>query len=122
MYEKHLIVKGDRCDSKALSDVKLLESLVVGIIHAAGMRLLSPIQIYEVPLQIENLGKEPFEDEGGVTAFGILSTSHVAIHTWPLQEYFKLNVYSCKNFDQKLIREIVKWAIPGEHRAILVGF
>lgn len=122
MYEKHLIVKGMGCSRKALSDPTLVENLISAVINASGMRQLAPIQVIEVPLQIEKLGKIPFEDEGGITAIGVLSTSHVAVHTWPLQEYFKLHLYSCRDFDQKLIREIVRWAIPGEHRAILVGF
>jgi len=41
----------------------------------------------------------PFQDEGGTTGIVVISTSHVAIHTWELRKFFQLDVFSCKDFD-----------------------
>jgi len=71
------------------------------------MQPLGEPVIHDVPLEIQKLGREPFQDEGGVTAqlvgFHTLSTSHVAIHTWPLREEFHLDLYSCREFNKDVI-------------------
>jgi S-adenosylmethionine/arginine decarboxylase-like enzyme len=69
------------------------------LIGVLGMRMLGEPHLYEVETEIAKLGVEPFEDEGGVTGVCVLSTSHCAIHTWPLRPYFVLDVYSCRDFE-----------------------
>lgn len=73
--------------------------MLVDLVHVLGMRLLGEPHMYEVKAEIEKLGKEPFEDEGGVTGVCVLSTSHCSIHTWPLRPFFVMDVYSCRDFD-----------------------
>ena len=67
------------------------------------MRCLGNAHTYEVAEEIARIGAEPFEDEGGTTGFAVLSTSHCAIHTWPLRETFVMDVYSCRDFDQAMV-------------------
>jgi S-adenosylmethionine/arginine decarboxylase-like enzyme len=85
-----------------LADVYYIEKLINSIINKVGMKPLGKTMVYDVPLEIEKLGREPFEDEGGVTAqligFSTLSTSHVALHSWPLRSEFHLDLYSCRYF------------------------
>ena len=69
------------------------------LVNLLGMRLLGQPHLYEVETEITKLGVEPFEDEGGVTGVCVLSTSHCAIHTWPLRPYFVMDVFSCRDFD-----------------------
>jgi S-adenosylmethionine decarboxylase len=69
------------------------------LIGLLGMRMLGEPHLYEVETEIAKLGVEPFEDEGGVTGVCVLSTSHCAIHTWPLRPYFVMDVFSCRDFD-----------------------
>jgi S-adenosylmethionine decarboxylase len=38
----------------------------------------------------------------------VLSTSHFAIHTWPLRSFFVMDVYSCRDFDDQVVRDLVK--------------
>lgn len=73
--------------------------MLVSLIDVLGMRILGEPHMYEVETEIEKLGKEPFEDEGGVTGVCVLSTSHCSIHTWPLRPFFVMDVYSCRDFD-----------------------
>ena len=56
---------------------------------------------------MEKMNVEPFEDEGGVTGIGVLSTSHCAVHTWPLRSFFVMDVYSCRDFDVDIVRAMV---------------
>jgi S-adenosylmethionine/arginine decarboxylase-like enzyme len=82
-----------------MGDVKTVEAMLVDLIDVLGMRLLGESHMYEVEAEISKLGKEPFEDEGGVTGVCVLSTSHCSIHTWPLRPFFVMDVYSCRDFD-----------------------
>lgn len=70
------------------------------------MRVLGE-QVYDVPLEISKLGKEPFEDEGGIMCAVVLSTSHCNIHTWPLKNFFVCDVYSCRDFDVGVVEEVL---------------
>ena len=84
--------------------VAFLEELV----STLGMRCLDKPHTYEVEEEIHKLGAEPFEDEGGVTGVAVLSTSHCAIHTWPMRAYFVMDVYSCRDFDSGLVEAALK--------------
>jgi len=80
---------------------RFLEEMVASL----GMRCLGEPHTYEVEEEIHKMHAEPFEDEGGTTGIVVLSTSHCAIHTWPLRSFFVLDVYSCRDFDPKLVEE-----------------
>ena len=97
-HGRHVKILG-QASSERLRDVKGIESLLEGTIRQLGMRLLGKPHMYEVEEEIAKLGVEPFEDEGGVTGVAVLSTSHCAIHTWPLRSFFVMDVYSCRDFD-----------------------
>jgi S-adenosylmethionine decarboxylase len=75
------------------------------LIGLLGMRMLGEPHLYEVETEIAKLGVEPFEDEGGVTGVCVLSTSHCAIHTWPLRPYFVMDVYSCRDFEPSAVEQ-----------------
>ena len=91
----------------ALRSVSGVETFLVDLVEALGMRPLGEPHTYEVEEEIEKLGVEPFEDEGGVTGIVVLSTSHCAIHTWPLRGFFVMDVYSCRDFDESIVRRMV---------------
>ena len=82
-----------------LADATNVERTLRELVSLLGMRLLGKPHIYEVETEIAKLNVEPFEDEGGVTGVCVLSTSHCAIHTWPLRPFFVMDVYSCRDFD-----------------------
>jgi S-adenosylmethionine decarboxylase len=95
---KHIKVWAEG-DSLLLGDVERVRSFVTKVIAAVGMRQLGDVHAYDVPIQIEKLGAIPFEDEGGVTAVCVLSTSHCAIHTWPERRLLVFDLYSCRGFN-----------------------
>jgi S-adenosylmethionine decarboxylase len=88
-----------------LGNAKVVESMLRELIGILGMRMLGEPHLYEVETEIAKLGVEPFEDEGGVTGVCVLSTSHCAIHTWPLRPFFVLDVYSCRDFEPTAVEQ-----------------
>ncbi len=90
-----------------MGDVNVVRTMLVDLIDILGMRILDKAHMYEVETEIEKLGKEPFEDEGGVTGVCVLSTSHCSIHTWPLRPFFVMDVYSCRDFDTSEVERFV---------------
>ena len=104
MDGRHVKVLG-RGDPGLLGSLAEVESFLDELVVELGMRALGYVHLYQVVQEIEKMGREPFEDEGGVTGVIVLSTSHCAIHTWPLRvdeparEMFVLDVYSCRTFE-----------------------
>jgi S-adenosylmethionine decarboxylase len=113
-HGRHVKVLGIGNPDK-LRSVEGIETFLVDMVHALDMRCLGQPHTYEVEEEIEKLGVEPFEDEGGVTGVCVLSTSHCAIHTWPLRAFFVMDVYSCRDFDEQIVREMVRERL-GCHR------
>src|SRR5688572_8496808 len=105
-HGRHIKVLG-RGSPVLLGDAKAVESMLVDLIDVLGMRLLDKAHMYEVETEISKLGKEPFEDEGGVTGVCVLSTSHCCLHTWPLREFFVMDIYSCRDFDPAVVGEFI---------------
>lgn len=103
-HGRHIKVLG-RGSASRLGDASRVESMMRELVDVLGMRLLGEPHMYEVETEIAKLGVEPFEDEGGVTGVCVLSTSHCSIHTWPLRPFFVMDVYSCRDFDTKLVEQ-----------------
>ena len=103
-HGRHIKVLG-RGAASLLGDAKRVESMLRDLIDILGMRILGAPHMYEVETEIAKLGVEPFEDEGGVTGVCVLSTSHCAIHTWPLRPFFIMDVFSCRDFDPSAVEK-----------------
>ena len=101
-HGRHIKVLG-RGSPTLLGDAPLVKKTLEDLVDLLGMRLLDVPHMYEVECEIEKLGAEPFEDEGGVTGVCVLSTSHCSIHTWPLRPFFVMDVYSCRDFDPRAV-------------------
>jgi S-adenosylmethionine decarboxylase len=97
-HGRHIKVLG-RGHASLLGDASRVEAMLRDLIGILGMRILGMPHMYEVETEIKKVGATPFEDEGGVTGVCVLSTSHCAIHTWPLRPFFVMDVYSCRDFD-----------------------
>ena len=108
---KHLKILG-KGDATLLGDVNVVRSFIMLAIENLDMRPLDIPTIHEVELDIKKLGQEPFSDEGGcsgqIIGYNTLSTSHLAIHTWPLREFCYIDVFSCRHFEKERIEHIVK--------------
>ncbi len=103
-HGRHVKVLG-RGAPDLLGNAKVVETTLRELIGVLGMRMLGEPHLYEVETEIAKLGVEPFEDEGGVTGVCVLSTSHCAIHTWPLRPFFVMDVYSCRDFEPTAVEQ-----------------
>jgi S-adenosylmethionine decarboxylase len=89
-----------------------LENLFGKLITALDMKALDKAMVYEVPCdpavleRVQKTGK--FEDEGGITSIQVISTSHLSLHAWPLQNFFSLDAFSCKDFNADLALSIIR--------------
>lgn len=119
----HLIVDGYVEDPSVFTR-ETIEALLAQIVSALDMKALDLPHIYEVPVdpevlrRVQETGK--FEDEGGITAICVISTSHLSIHCWPLQRFFSLDAFSCKNFNADLAYSIIREMLKVEKANVTV--
>lgn len=108
-HGRHLKVMGKGTPA-LLGDVARVRSFLVRLVDRLGMRPLGEPIIHDVDIDLSKLGVEPFEDEGGVTGTLVLSTSHIALHTWPVRPFFVLDVYSCRDFEPTWVADELRTA------------
>jgi S-adenosylmethionine/arginine decarboxylase-like enzyme len=107
----HITMDAHVSDSSVFTRTKL-EELFGKLIMALEMTPLDKAMVYEVPCdpkvleRVKKTGK--FEDEGGITSIQVISTSHLSLHAWPLQNFFSLDSFSCKNFNADLALSIIR--------------
>jgi S-adenosylmethionine decarboxylase len=81
------------------------------LVKVLGSKVLAGPYFYEVPLDPEILQKSQeigeFRDEGGVTAFCVITKSHISIHCWPLQSFFSMDIFSCGEYEPDNVVTIV---------------
>jgi S-adenosylmethionine/arginine decarboxylase-like enzyme len=90
-------------DRASLGNVEIVRRFVYDLVPAIRMKLLGEPHAYSVPIELAKASLECEEDEGGVSCVGVLSTSHVSIHTWPERSYAVIDVYSCREFCVKTV-------------------
>ena len=95
---RHLIIDGYVKDAKVFEEGKLM-CLFYDLAKSLDMTIIHGPVFKEVELDPSKLTSDVFKDEGGITGFAVISTSHMAIHCWPLRKFFSLCVFSCKEFD-----------------------
>ena len=88
------IVDAHGCGAESLRSIALLRHLFERIIADMGLRPVGEIRWHQFP------------DSGGITAFSVLSESHLACHTFPEFGSLCLNLFCC------VPRE--PWAFPSE--------
>jgi S-adenosylmethionine decarboxylase len=107
----HIIMDAYVADPAVFTREKL-ESLFGRLVQALEMTPLDKAHVYEVPFDPEVLERVrrtgKFEDEGGISSFQVISTSHMSLHAWPLQSFMSLDAFSCKNFDADLALSIIR--------------
>ncbi|MGA1202698.1 MAG: S-adenosylmethionine decarboxylase family protein [Planctomycetota bacterium] len=89
-----------------ISSPEKIREFLLGLIPRLGMELLDGPRITEVDLDPSMI--ESDLDEGGVTGYCLITTSHISIHTWPLRERFCLDVFSCRSFDPQIVLNYVR--------------
>jgi S-adenosylmethionine decarboxylase len=101
-HGRHVKIVG-KGDPARLGSVEAVRAMLASLVERVGMRALGEPHTYDVVLDLAKLGKEPFEDEGGVTGVVVLSTSHIAVHTWPARPFLVLDLFSCRDFSPNAV-------------------
>ena len=97
---RHLIVDGYGVERKKLTDKKSLSRLLENLPKQLKMRILrKPI--------VADISSDRYPHTG-YSGFVILLESHISFHTWPEENYVALDVYSCKDFDEKKAVQYIK--------------
>lgn len=105
---KHIKIQVYGVAFEILKSATLIEKFLLDMVHAAGMRELGKPHVYDIKEALSLMGLEPDKDEPeGVTGFVVLSTSHVAIHTWPHREYAVIDLFSCRDFENSDVLGVV---------------
>jgi len=87
----HLIIDAIEVDSKVLDDKKFIRNFLKELPKVINLTTLTK------PKVIRATPKE--YDTGGITGFVILGESNIAIHTYPQEGKFYLDLFSCMEFD-----------------------
>jgi len=100
-YGKHLLVEVIVKDSAPLTKISHLRKFFAEIVKQLHFTVIAKPFFYKFP------SKDGYH-EGGITGFCIVGESHIAIHTWPEANYFAFDIFSCRNFDEKVSLRIIK--------------
>jgi S-adenosylmethionine/arginine decarboxylase-like enzyme len=100
MDHKHLVVRAEVSSAPGEHETDAVCAWLQSLIGAIDMRVLhGPTAIYcNAP------------GNRGMTAFAIIETSHVVLHSWdePSPHVIQLDVYSCSDFNPRIIFEALE--------------
>ena len=98
LNHKHLILKGVMTDILTINEV---EDVINNLVDKLGMKYVKTMPVNPM------VAYEP-DENCGVTGVGIITTSHIIIHTWNDTKYFQADIYSCKDFDAYQVISLLK--------------
>ncbi|HPT40100.1 MAG TPA: adenosylmethionine decarboxylase [Candidatus Paceibacterota bacterium] len=103
---KHLLYEAKVKNPEILKNKDATIEMFNRIIESLQMKAVSEVEVYQFP------------GGGGLTAFCVISESHLSIHTWPENNYMAFDIFSCRNFDENVALEILKEYIQPEKELI----
>lgn len=86
---KQLILDFYGCDKQAVNSEDKIKTIIGEIAALARVTIVSE----------QYHSYEPY----GITGIAIVSESHISLHTWPEYDYLGVDIFSCKEFDEKVI-------------------
>ena len=92
----HVILDGNYSKSTDITSDKLTQMFDT-LVDTLNMEYLTKPQLSYVDLEPNKIETE--EDEGGISVYAQITTSHIALHIWPLRNTFCMDIFSCKSFD-----------------------
>ncbi len=100
-FGMHLMLDGYDCDSKPLSDANVVYNLLDKLPEKIGMTKMT------APYVVFTEGNNE-RDPGGWSGFVLIEESHISIHTFVRRKFFTFDLYSCKEFDEKIVVKYLK--------------
>lgn len=83
-----------------LDGEEALHHLIHGVADVCKMRVLQTL-CSRIDHDIPSGQREA--DETGLSVQALISTSHIAIHTWPAVGFFMFDLVSCRPFDEQAV-------------------
>lgn len=108
-----LVLDGVTTDPSCFNEANLT-ALMLDMASTLGMDIILGPIFKDVELDESKLTGDIFQDEGGISGFCMISTSHISIHCWPLRKEFLADVFSCRGFDATA-------AIAVAHKYLSIG-
>lgn len=90
----HIIFDAFKVRQSLLNDEKFVLKLILEISKLVGMKILSG----------PNLVRDYDKGHEGITGFAIIDFSHISLHTFVKTREMFVDVFSCKKFDYKKVR------------------
>ena len=99
---KHVTVDAYGIKRKKLENHKEIYDMLESLPALLGMRKLTEPYLVFVD------DKKSGHGDYGLSGFIMLYESHISCHTWPELGYVSMDVYSCKDFDEKKLTGYLK--------------
>lgn len=112
-FGKHLIFSGYGIKKSKLDEAEIVFDFLDKMPGKIGMKKLT------IPYVV--IARPKRKKEWGISGFVMIYTSHISCHTWPEKGYVSIDVYSCKNFNEKkLLNYLKKFWSPKETKTKLI--
>ncbi|TAL46723.1 adenosylmethionine decarboxylase [archaeon] len=93
MFGPHLTLDLYGCNPAKLSDPKFIYKLLDEFPEVIGMHKISKPSVTDFP------GNPNSFDKGGVSAFVLITESHISIHTFTADKFASVDIFSCNPFN-----------------------
>ena len=113
-FGPHLMLDLWECNKNKLTDLQHVYSILDSLPEKINMTKIAPPQVIPYP------GTPGSFDKGGISAFVLISTSHISVHTFEEQAHVFVDIFSCKPFDiDKAINILMKAFEAKKHNKIV---
>lgn len=85
-----------KCKTNHSENIKILKKIVNEIIKLINMKAISNFKVAKGKYEMS-----------GYSLVKIIETSHVALHSFSINEAYMINVVSCKDFDAKKLKKYI---------------
>ena len=99
-HGRHLIIDAYGIAVHRLKNRRLIKDLLNNLPKKFKMRLLGKTVVRKV--------QSAEYPDWGFSGFALLYESHISLHTWPEEGYVAMDIYSCKDFNDKKISSYLK--------------
>ncbi len=102
-FGRHLLLEMWDCNREILNDAEKITQIMSAAASDAGATVIKSI-CHEF-------------DPPGITAVAILSESHISVHTWPIEGYVAVDVFTCGTVadPQLAVKRLLDGFGPKEH-------
>lgn len=102
---RHLLIDGYVRDGQTLNPDTIC-NLFDKLVETLEMQYLQRPTAIRVPIDPNKLNSD--DDEGGWSVICQITTSHIALHGWPMRGAFMMDIFSCREFNPEAAEKVVR--------------